>query len=144
VSGAALDRLGVAAICCSAALAALFELLLVPLYAGSVLVPLAVPLAVVSNVALPRLAYILLPRIGAALLPFLSWLLVIGVVGLMPRAEGDVILPGEPNSVVLTSYGVLLAGAVAGTVTVALSVARRPRMDREQDGAPAGGPQLSR
>lgn len=143
MTGAAVGRLGVVLICCCAALAALLELLLVPLYAGSVLVPVAVPLAVASNVALPRLAYGLVPRIGAALLPFLSWLLVVGVVGLMPRAEGDVILPGEPTSVVLTSYGVLLAGALAGTVTVALSGSRRPRVG-EPDDRSTGDRQLSR
>jgi hypothetical protein len=120
-----LNRLGVALLCLCAALAGLLELLLVPLYAGSALVPVAVLLAIASNIALPRMSRALIDRTGAAVLPFLSWLVVIGVIALVPRPEGDVILPAGSVGVQLVGYGVLLGGSMAGTITVVLSGATR-------------------
>jgi hypothetical protein len=106
-----------------AALAALITVFLVPLYAGSVIVPVAVALALAGNIVLPRLAHGLIERTAATALPFLSWLLVTVIVGLTPRPEGDVVLPG--GGVQWVSYGVLLGGALAGTTTVVLSAPRR-------------------
>ena len=40
------------------------------------------------------------------------------VVGGWRRPEGDVILPGAPSSLEFVAYGVLLGGALSGTVTV--------------------------
>ena len=122
---------GVALLCACAVLAALLALFLVPLYAGSVVVPVAVVVALASNVALPRLARALVETTVATVLPFLSWLLVVIVIGVMPRPEGDVVLPGGRGALPWVSYGVLLGGALAGTLTVALSGARRPaRIDQ--------------
>ena len=122
---------GVALLCACAVLAALLALFLVPLYAGSVIVPVAVVVALASNVALPRLARALVETTVAMVLPFLSWLLVVIVIGVMPRPEGDVVLPGGRGALQWVSYGVLLGGALAGTLTVALSGARRPaRIDQ--------------
>ena len=116
----ALDRVGVALVAACGALAGLLEALIVPLYWGSVIVPIAVVLAVVSNVALPRLAGALVPSTAAALAPFLGWLIVVVGFGVVSRPEGDVILPGSPSSLVFVTYGLLLGGALAGTVTVVL------------------------
>jgi hypothetical protein len=102
----------------SGALAGMLEALLVPLYAGATILPLAIVLAVVSNVALPRLARALVPRTAAALAPFVAWLIVMIGFGTIGRPEGDVILPGAPGSVAAVTYGVLIAGTLAGTVTV--------------------------
>ncbi len=110
--------LGVALIAGCAALAGLLEALLVPLYAGSVIVPIAIVLALGSNVALPWLARSLVPKTLAALVPFGAWLIVMLGFGAMSRPEGDVILPGSPNAVVIVTYVVLLGGALAGTATV--------------------------
>ncbi len=117
--------LGVALLCGCAVLSGVLELFLVPLYAGSVLVPIAVVAAVASNVALPRLARALVATTAATVLPFLFWLLAVIVVGLLPRPEGDVVLPGG-GALQLVAYGVLLGGALAGTVTVVMSGGRRP------------------
>ncbi|PZS32828.1 MAG: hypothetical protein DLM59_07370 [Pseudonocardiales bacterium] len=117
---------GVALLCGCSMLAALLALFLVPLYSGSVLVPVAVALAIASNIALPRLARALMETTLATVLPFLSWLLAVIVVGVLPRPEGDVVLPGGKGALHWVSYGVLLGGAIAGTVTVVLSGARRP------------------
>lgn len=103
------------------ALAGLLEVLLVPLYAGGVIVPVAVVLSLLSNFALPRLAHTLRPTAPAALAPFLLWLVVVIGFGVVTRPEGDVILPGAPNTVVYVVYGMLLGGALVGTVTVVMS-----------------------
>lgn len=119
VGARTLDLVGIVVLCACAVLAGLLELLLVPLYVGGTLVPVAVVAAVASNIALPRMARALFDRTVAAAAPFLAWLVTVTVVGLMPRPEGDVVLPGG-GSLQLVSYGVLLGGAVAGTLTVVI------------------------
>lgn len=114
------DWIGVALLVASGALAGLLEVLLVPLYAGSAIVPVTVLLAIAGNVALPRLARVLVPRTGAAAGPFAAWLLVVVLFGVLTRPEGDVILPGSPNSLEYVTYGVLLGGTLAGTVTLVM------------------------
>jgi hypothetical protein len=113
-----IDWAGVALICGCAALAAFLEALLVPLYAGSVVVPVAVVLALASNAVLPRLADQLVASAPARLAPFLTWLLVMIVFGVLARPEGDVILPGSPAAAEYVTYGMLLGGALVGTVTM--------------------------
>jgi hypothetical protein len=103
-------------LCLSAALAGLLEAVFVPLYAGSSLVPVAVVAAVATNVALPLLARSVLPTMVGVAAPFLVWLVVLVGFGVVARPEGDVILPGGDAQWV--SYGVLLGGALAGTLTV--------------------------
>jgi hypothetical protein len=112
------DWLGVALIAACSALAALLEVLLVPLYAGSAVVPVAVLLALLSNVGLPWLARSLVASTLAALAPFAAWLLVAVGFGAFGRPEGDVIMPTSPHSLAYVVYGVLLGGTLAGTVTV--------------------------
>jgi hypothetical protein len=111
-----LDWLGLALLSGCGALAAILELMFIPLYAGTVLVPVAAAGAVVGNVVLPRLAWALVPSMRAAAVPLLAWLLVMLAVVLLPRPEGDVLLPG--GSMTWVSYGVLLGGALAGAVTL--------------------------
>jgi len=134
---AALDWAGVIALVLCGLLCGLLEALLVPLYAGTVVVPVAVVLAIGSNIALPRLVWALVPRTGIAALPFLAWLLVVIGFGSLTRPEGDVILPGGgPGGVVWVTYGMLLLGAVAGAGTLfAMANPPAPRA-----GGPAGGP----
>ncbi|MEP7021496.1 MAG: hypothetical protein ABI808_12650 [Pseudonocardiales bacterium] len=120
----ALAWAGVALVCGCALLAGLLAIFLVPLYAGSVLVPVAAVVAVAANVVLPRLARTLVETTTATALPFACWLLTVIVVGVLPRPEGDVVLPG--GKLQWASYGVLLGGVVAGMFTVILAGARRP------------------
>lgn len=115
------DWAGVALICAVAALAAVLETLFVPFYLGTVIAPFAVLGALVSNTVLPRMARTLVPTTTGAVLPFLSWLVVIIGFGVVARPEGDVILPGAPGTVEAVVYGVLLGGALAGTVSVVTS-----------------------
>ena len=113
-----LDWVGVAVLTLCGALAALLESLLVPLYLGSTIFPIAIVFALASNVALPRLALSLVPRMAAALGPFIGWLIVVVGFGAIGRPEGDVILPGAPGDLSGVTYGVLLGGAFAGVATV--------------------------
>jgi hypothetical protein len=115
------DWAGVALLTLCGALAGLLESLLVPLYWGSVIFPIAIVLALVSNVVLPRLAGSLVPRTSAVLAPFAGWLVVVVGFGVVSRPEGDVILPGAPGKLEFVTYGVLLGGALAGTTTVVLA-----------------------
>lgn len=117
----ALEWAGVVLLCLCAVLAAVLEALLVPLYYGSAVVPVAVVAALVTNVAFPRMARVLVPSTAAAVLPLVAWLVVIVVFGVVVRPEGDVILPGGTGAVHWVSYGVMLGGALAGTVTVVVS-----------------------
>ncbi len=113
-----IDWAGVGLIAACGALAAVLESLLVPVYAGSVIAPVAVVLALASNAALPRLADTLVPRTLARLAPFVTWLVVMIGFGVLARPEGDVILPGSPSAVEWVTYAVLLGGALVGTVTM--------------------------
>jgi hypothetical protein len=116
-----LEWLGVVVTCATAILAALVELFAVPLYSGATLIPLAVVAAVASNVLLPRLARALVPTTVAAVLPFAAWLIVVVVVGLMTRPEGDVVLPGG-GSVQWVGLGVIFAGIVTGIATIVITL----------------------
>ena len=113
-------------VCGSAVLAAVIEELLVPVYAGSIPTGIAVVLALASNIALPRLAVAVVPRVMAVAAPFVLWIVTAFVFGVYGRPEGDVILPGG-GSVQWVAYGVLLGGALAGTITVVLTVPPRTR-----------------
>jgi hypothetical protein len=115
------DWLGVALLTVCGGLAAVLESLLVPLYWGSVIFPIAIVLALASNVVFPRLASSLIPRTSAVLAPFAGWLVVVVGFGVLSRPEGDVILPGAPGKLEFVTYGVLLGGALAGTMTVVLA-----------------------
>jgi hypothetical protein len=116
----ALDWAGVALLTLTGALAGLVETLLVPLYAGSVVAPVSVLLAIASNIALPRLARALVPRTAAALAPFAGWLVVVILFGVLARPEGDVVLPGAPAALQYVTYGVVFGGALAGTATLVM------------------------
>jgi hypothetical protein len=100
---------------------AVVEAFLVPLRIGSVPVPVCVLMAVVGNAGLARLAGRWTGSVVGAAVPPLLWLLVVIVLS-VPRAEGDLIVPGT-----LTGLVFLFAGAVAGAYGVGSSIARRPR-----------------
>lgn len=138
-----LDWMGVALVCVSAMLAAMIALFLVPLYAGSVIMPIAVVIAIVSNVVLPRLSRALVPTTAAAVLPFVSWLVVVIAVGWFARPEGDVVLPGGGGAE-WVGFAVTLGGALAGTVTVVAiapppRAASQPRSGQPRSGQPVKG-----
>jgi hypothetical protein len=124
------DAVGVVLCCVSAVLAAIIAVLLTPLYWGDVLTPAAVLLAGVTNVVLPALGR----RLGGsgmyAVLPFAAWLITVLVLS-VARPEGDVLLPGGGGAQPWVTYGMLLAGGVAGGLTIIVPgmAAGRPGAD---------------
>jgi hypothetical protein len=98
---------------------ALVEAFLVPLRVGTVPMPVSVLLAVAGNVGLTKLAVRQTGSIVLGVLQPILWLLVIVVLS-VPRAEGDLIVPGSATGLVF-----LFAGAVAGAYGVASEITRR-------------------
>jgi len=112
------DWFAVALLAACGVLAGLLETLLVPLYVGATVFPLAVLLALVTNVLLPWLARAAVPRTPAILAPFAGWLLAVLGFGAVGRPEGDVILPGSRSSLEYVTYGIIIGGFIAGVATV--------------------------
>jgi hypothetical protein len=108
---------------------AVVETLLVPLRHGTVMIPLAVPLAIGTNIALPLLSRRLTDTMSGGLPPVIGWIGAVLVLG-GGRPEGDVLLPGGPGDK-WVSYGFLLGGAIAGLITVSLGSVRRSRLDAD-------------
>jgi hypothetical protein len=121
----AVGWIGLLVLCAAAVLAAGVEALLVPLYAGTTPVPVAVVLALATNAIFPPLGYRLVPRLLGPVAPFVCWIVAIFWFGVVARPEGDVIMPG--GSLQWMSYGVMLGGALAGTLAVVFALPPRSR-----------------
>jgi hypothetical protein len=98
---------------------AVVEAFLVPLRIGSVPLPICVPLAMAGNIVLAKLAVRQTGSIAWGAVQPLLWLVVVIVLSL-PRAEGDLIVPGSVTGLVF-----LFAGAVSGAYGVASEITRR-------------------
>ncbi|HYT09149.1 MAG TPA: DUF6113 family protein [Mycobacteriales bacterium] len=98
---------------------AVVEAFLVPLRIGTVPLPVCVLLAMVGNVALPRLAASLSRQPAVAVVPPVLWLVVVLLLS-APRAEGDLVVPGT-----LTGLAFLFGGCVAGAYGAVSTIARR-------------------
>jgi hypothetical protein len=133
-----LEVAGIVICCLCGVLTAIVSVLLTPLYWGSVLIPASVALAVVSNVGLPMLA----ARLGAsrpvAAIPFVLWLIVVLALG-VSRPEGDVLLPAGRGAQPWVTYGMLLAGALAGGVTIVRQLSVEPTARPGPERQPARG-----
>jgi hypothetical protein len=129
---------GVSVYTACAILLCLVELFLVPLYIGSIPIPVAVLLAIVGNVVLPVLSRSLVHRALGAVLPFLGWLIPLIAVGVLGRPEGDVVLPGA-GSAEWVAYGVMLGGAAAGAVTLVMTGMAPPAVAPQDPPKPAPG-----
>jgi len=81
--------------------------------------PICVLLGVAGNVVLTKLAVRQTGSIVCGVLQPVLWLAVIVVLS-VPRAEGDLIVPGSATGLVF-----LFAGAVAGAYGVASEITRR-------------------
>lgn len=101
------------------------EVLLTPLRWGTVLVPVSVLLAVLGNVVLVGLARHGLGsnRIGLGVLA--AWIVPVFVIGLLPRPEGDVIVPGGGGEQ-WVYFGTLFVGAAAGLAAQMWTSAANP------------------
>lgn len=123
-------------------LCAVIEVTLVPLRHGSTVVPLTVPLAVLSNIAVPTLSRRAVPLTVAALLPAVAWVLTVILLS-QARPEGDLLLIGTAPLVDVT-YALLGLGLISGLGTVirgqhaALARPRGPRPSGPSAAGPAG------
>ena len=93
--------------------------------------PIAVLVAIGSNIVLALIARNLAGSTLLAALPLVVWIVVVVVLSL-PRPEGDVLLPGGKGDQLAVSYGVVLTGVVAGMVTLTLSSPRRTAVVRRE------------
>ncbi|MBI3687996.1 MAG: hypothetical protein HY241_11800 [Actinobacteria bacterium] len=114
--------------------AAVAEAFYVPLRVGTVLVPVAVLVAVLVNATLPRLMYDATRSRLASAGPVIGWLAV--VLGLsVGRPEGDVVVPGS-----LVGLALLFAGSAAAAFGVSQALVRA----RGRPGGRPGGAVSSR
>jgi hypothetical protein len=102
------------------ALSAVYEILLIPFRVGGTLVPIAVVLAIASNIVLPRLSRNLTGgTVIGSLPPVILWVVATAVLQ-SSQPEGDVLVPGGGN-VQWVSYGVMLGGLFAGLLSALLA-----------------------
>jgi hypothetical protein len=104
---------------------AIYESLLVPFRFGTTLIPVTVPLAIGSNILLPRLAGRLNDTTWAAAVPAASWVVTV-VVLLGSRREGDVLVTVAPSDLKYAAYGMFFGGVIAAVWTVGFAGSRRP------------------
>jgi len=117
-AGRALEIVTVVLLCGCALLSGVFAVLLTPFRVGAALVPVSVLIALVANVVLPVLAGRLIGAGWAAALPWLCWFVTVVALGMTPRAEGDVLLPGG-GAQEWVSLATVFVGAIAGVATLA-------------------------
>jgi hypothetical protein len=96
--------------------AAVVECFLVPLHVGRWPLPISVLAAVLGNVLFARVIAQLTGRPVTAALPPALWLVVVLVLA-APRAEGDLVVPGN-----LTGLAFLFLGATAGAFGAASAI----------------------
>jgi hypothetical protein len=106
------------------AMSALLEILLVPLYLGSVIFPISLVIVLVGNIAIPRGLRSIVGSSGLAALPLLAWIAIMFVVGFVPNSMGDVLLPGYGQGQYV-GEGLLLIGIVAGVMSLYLNPRER-------------------
>jgi hypothetical protein len=108
--------LGVVLFMAVAVLSAVIEVVLVPVRAGSTIVPVSVALAVLGNICVPVLARRAVPTTIAAALPAVAWVATVLFLS-QARPEGDVLLVGT-SPLVYVTYALLGVGIVTLMVTV--------------------------
>jgi hypothetical protein len=108
---------GVVVWCLVAGLSAVLEVLLIPVYIGRFIFPIAVVIALVANIAIPRLAHQVLDSGWAVLLPMVVWVLTVIWLAFFNTSHGSVLVPGAGDD----EY-VGLAIFFGGTLAAAIGV----------------------
>jgi len=112
-----LDYLVLLVVCATAFLAGLVEVLLVPLYSGTVIIPVTVVLGMVTTYALPRLGFWLTGTVGGGLLPLVAWFVATLGLSFVGRPEADVVVEGG-NAQQWVLFALIVVGAVVGFATI--------------------------
>jgi hypothetical protein len=110
-------RVGTAFLGAASLLLGVLEVFLVPQRWGTALVPISIVLAIVGNVVLVRLARRGLNSGGAGVTVLGCWFAPIVLLPMLPRSEGDVLIPGGGTEQWIY-LGTLLCGIVAGLVSL--------------------------
>jgi hypothetical protein len=118
-----------------ALLAALFsgilEIFLTPLRVGGFPIGVAVPVAVVANVAIAWFAVTTTGRKRAIGAPWLLWTVLMFFAAGAKRAEGDYLINGNDWVALI----MILAGSLAFAVYTYRSILRRPRLTADSQAA---------
>jgi hypothetical protein len=112
-----LAAFGVAVYCLVAIISGAIEVLLIPLYIGSVIIPVTVLIAVVVNFSLPRLVRIMVDWRFAIALPIVCWVVTLIVLNLVNVNSGTVLVPGYGNDQYV-GLALFFGGVLAGFVGV--------------------------
>jgi hypothetical protein len=104
---------------------ALVEIFWLPLRVGQVLLPVSVIAAVAGNLLLIGTAHRLSGSRAVAVLPAFTWLVVV-LVGMTRRPEGDLVLTGA-GALGMVNLAFLLLGVTAAALAVGRAVAGPPR-----------------
>ncbi|MCE0766188.1 hypothetical protein LWC35_25270 [Pseudonocardia kujensis] len=128
--------LTLAAVLVAAALLAALELLLQPLYIGSVPAPVGTVLVLLTMPWLVHAAADVSTATAVAASPLVVWVVVLGVLG-FAGPGGDVLLPATWQSLLLLVAG-LLAGLLPLRRIVEAADRRRVRRSTERNGDPHG------
>jgi hypothetical protein len=112
-----LAAFGVAVYCLIAIISAAIEVLLIPLYIGSVIFPVTVLIALVVNFGLPRLVRIMVDWRFAIALPIVCWVVTLIVLNLVNVNSGTVLVPGYGKDQYV-GLALFFGGALAGFVGV--------------------------
>lgn len=92
---------------------AVLEVLYLPVYIGSVAVPLGALGAALTNAALSRAAGWFTARTSIAAVPLLGWLTTVLILA-SGGPGGDILVPGNWRALLLLGLGLLPAGVVLG------------------------------
>jgi len=112
-----LDYLVLLVVCATSFLAGIVEVLLVPLYSGTVILPITVLLGVATTYGFPKLGYWLTTTISGGLLPLVTWFVATLGLAFIGRPEADVVVEGG-NAQQWVLFALIVAGAVVGFATV--------------------------
>jgi uncharacterized membrane protein YgcG len=129
-----LASLGLVICCLVGVLSGLIEVLLIPFYVGSYVFPITVVIAIVLNVALPRLVATMVDWLWAVALPAICWVLTVIVLGFTNTGSGSVLVPGYGQGQYV-SLGLFFGGILAAFVSVIRERARLLDAERERAGA---------
>ncbi len=106
-----------------AALAALLAVMFVPVRLGTIVFPVSVVFAALTNVVLPTMSRRLVDSLAAGIAPVVAWFVTVFLLA-QARPEGDVLLPGK-GALSYVAYAVMIVGALAGGITVFRTESRR-------------------
>jgi hypothetical protein len=113
----AIGGIGVVVFCLVAILSAMIEVLLVPVYIGGAIFPVTVLIAVVVNVALPRLVRVMVDWRWAIALPMVAWVVTVIVLGYANSGSGSVLVPGYGQGQYV-ALALFFVGTLAGFISV--------------------------